>query len=115
MDYRFTHKSQEALVSAKQRAADQGHPQIEPAHLLVALLTQTDGIAVPLLEAVGTDPAALRRQAEEQLAGLPRVAGADVSPPQMARQLLAVINTASRRAEQLEDEYVSTEHLLVGL
>jgi ATP-dependent Clp protease ATP-binding subunit ClpB len=115
MDYKFTQKSQDALFAAKQRAADQGHPQIEPAHLLVTLLGQGDGTAVPLLEAVGADPRAVRRRAEEQLAGMPRVAGATVGPPQTARQLLAVINTAAHRAEQLEDEYVSTEHLLVGL
>jgi ATP-dependent Clp protease ATP-binding subunit ClpB len=115
MDYKFTQKSQEAIFAAKQRATDQGHPQIEPAHLLVTLLGQADGTAAPLLEAVGADPRALRQEAERRLAALPRVAGSTVGPPQMARPLLAVVNTAAHRAEQLEDEYVSTEHLLVGL
>ncbi|MCW2945567.1 MAG: clpB [Actinoallomurus sp.] len=115
MDYRLTQKSQEALSIAVRRAATEGHPQVEPAHLLVALLGQGDGTAVPLLEAVGADPQAMRRRAEEQIAALPKAAGATVGAPQTSRQLLVVLNTAANRAKQLEDDYVSTEHLLVGL
>jgi ATP-dependent Clp protease ATP-binding subunit ClpB len=115
VDYRLTQKSQEALSIAVRRAATEGHPQVEPAHLLVALLGQGDGTAVPLLEAVGADPQAMRRRAEEQIAALPKAAGATVGAPQTSRQLLVVLNTAANRAKQLEDDYVSTEHLLVGL
>jgi ATP-dependent Clp protease ATP-binding subunit ClpB len=115
MDYKLTQKSQEALSVAVRRAATEGNPQVEPAHLLVALLGQGDGTAVPLLEAVGTDWQALRRKAEERLAELPKAAGSTVGAPQMSRQLIVVLNTAANRAKQLEDEYVSTEHLLVGL
>jgi ATP-dependent Clp protease ATP-binding subunit ClpB len=115
MDYKLTQKSQEAVSVAVRRAAAEGHPQVEPAHLLIALLSQGDGTAAPLLEAVGADWKVVRRRAEEQLDTLPKAAGATVGAPQTSRQLLTVLNTAAHRAEQLEDEYVSTEHLLVGL
>jgi ATP-dependent Clp protease ATP-binding subunit ClpB len=115
VDYKLTQKSQEAVSTAVRRAATEGHPQVEPAHLLVALLAQGDGTARPLLEAVGADPQALRRRAEEQIAALPKAAGSTVGAPQTSRPLLVVLNTAANRAKQLEDEYVSTEHLLVGL
>jgi ATP-dependent Clp protease ATP-binding subunit ClpB len=115
MDYKLTQKSQEAVSVAVRRTAAEGHPQVEPQHLLVALIGQPEGTAVPLLEAVGADWQAVRRRAEEQLAGLPKAAGSTVSSPQMSRQLIVAVNTAANRAKQLEDEYVSTEHLLVGL
>ncbi|HZB29742.1 MAG TPA: ATP-dependent chaperone ClpB [Streptosporangiaceae bacterium] len=115
MDYKLTQKSQEAISAAVRRAAAEGHPQVEPAHLLIALLSQGDGTAAPLLEAVGADWKVVRRRAEEQLDTMPKAAGATVGAPQTSRQLLTVLNTAARRADQLEDEYVSTEHLLVGL
>jgi ATP-dependent Clp protease ATP-binding subunit ClpB len=115
VDYKLTQKSQDAVSAAVRRAATEGHPQVEPAHLLVALLAQGDGTARPLLEAVGADPQALRRKAEEQIAALPKAAGATVGAPQTSRPLLIVLNTAANRAKQLEDDYVSTEHLLVSL
>jgi ATP-dependent Clp protease ATP-binding subunit ClpB len=115
VDYKLTQKSQEAVSVAVRRAAAEGHPQVEPAHLLIALLSQGDGTAAPLLEAVGADWKTVRRRAEEQLDTMPKAAGATVGAPQTSRQLLTVLNTAAHRAQQLEDEYVSTEHLLVGL
>ncbi|MET7458801.1 ATP-dependent chaperone ClpB [Nonomuraea sp. NPDC005501] len=115
MDYKLTQKSQEALSGAMRRAAAEGHPEISPAHLLTTLLGQTGGTAVPLLEAVGADWKAVRARAEEQLAALPKAQGSTVSAPTSSRQLLTVINTAAQRAKRLEDEYVSTEHLLVAL
>ncbi|MEW9527658.1 ATP-dependent chaperone ClpB [Microbispora sp. NPDC049125] len=115
MDYKFTQKSQEALSGSVRRAAAEGNPEVSPAHLLAILLSQNGGIAVPLLEAVGADVKRLRAKTEELLAGLPKAKGSTVSAPSSSRQLLTVINTAAQRAKQLEDEYVSTEHLLVGL
>ncbi|MET9338598.1 ATP-dependent chaperone ClpB [Nonomuraea sp. NPDC003804] len=115
MDYKLTQKSQEALSVAMRRAATEGNPEIAPAHLLAALLSQTGGTAVPLLEAVGADWKALRAKVEAALAALPKAQGATVSAPSSSRQVLTVINTAAQRAKRLEDEYVSTEHLLVGL
>ncbi|HEX2313346.1 MAG TPA: ATP-dependent chaperone ClpB [Thermomonospora sp.] len=115
MDYKLTRRSQEAVSVAVRRAAAEGHPQVEPPHLLVALLAVPESTAVPLLEAVGADWRAVRREAEERLARLPKAAGSTVASPQMSRQLIVAMNTAGNRARQLEDEYVSTEHLLVGL
>ncbi|GAA4562041.1 ATP-dependent chaperone ClpB [Planotetraspora kaengkrachanensis] len=115
MDYKLTQKSQEALSGAVRRAAAEGNPEVAPAHLFTTLLAQSGGTAVPLLEAVGADWKRLRTQAEEQLARLPKAQGSTVSAPSTSRQLLTVLNTAAQRAKRLEDDYVSTEHLLVGL
>ncbi|MEU1733549.1 ATP-dependent chaperone ClpB [Streptosporangium sp. NPDC020145] len=115
MDYKLTQKSQEALSSAIRRAAAEGNPEVAPAHLFTSLLAQTGGTAVPLLEAVGADWKKLRTEAETQLAALPKAQGSTVSAPSSSRQLLTVLNIAAQRATQLEDLYVSTEHLLVGL
>jgi ATP-dependent Clp protease ATP-binding subunit ClpB len=115
MDDKLTHKSQDALSTAVRRAAADGSPQVDPLHLLVALVEQSDGTTTPLLRAVGADPALVAKQAEERLAKQPRARGATLSAPEMARPLLSAIATASSRAKQLGDEYISTEHLLVGL
>jgi ATP-dependent Clp protease ATP-binding subunit ClpB len=113
--YRFTTKSQEALATAVNTAASKGHPHVEPIHLLSALMSQTDGIAVPLLSAVGADLPGLRAAVDAQLDRLPRASGATVAAPGLSRQTHAVLNAAADRARSLGDEYVSTEHLLVGL
>ncbi|MEV8636082.1 ATP-dependent chaperone ClpB [Streptosporangium sp. NPDC051023] len=115
MEYKLTKKSQEALSSAIRRASAEGNPEVAPAHLFTSLLAQTGGTAVPLLEAVGADWRQLRTEVETQLAALPKAQGSTVSAPASSRQLLTVLNTAAQRATQLEDLYVSTEHLLVGL
>ncbi len=115
MDDKLTRKSQEALSVAIRQAAANGNPQVEPLHLLVALIEQSDGTAAPLLRAVGADPAVLAKEAADQISRLPGMRGDSANAPQTSRQLLAVINTASSRARQLQDEYVSTEHLLVGI
>ena len=80
----------------------------------MALLTQTDGIAGPLLEAVGVEPATVRSQDQVLLERLPTSSGA-TSQPQLSRESLAAINTAQQLATEMGDEYVSTEHLMVGL
>ncbi|HEX6451114.1 MAG TPA: ATP-dependent chaperone ClpB [Trebonia sp.] len=115
MDFKPTRNSQEALSVAARRAAADGNPQIDPLHLLAALLDQDGGIAASLLRAVGADPAAIAKETADRVTRLPQMRGATAGAPQMSRQLLAVINTATNRAQQMEDEYVSTEHLLVGL
>ena len=115
MDDKLTRKSQEALSVAIRRAAADGNPQVDPLHLLAALLEQSGGTAAPLLRAVGADPAVLAKETAEQTARLPRIRGTSAGAPELSRQMLTVINTAASRARQMEDEYVSTEHLLVGL
>jgi ATP-dependent Clp protease ATP-binding subunit ClpB len=115
MDEKLTRKSQEALSAAARRATADGNPHVDPAHLLVTLIEQPGGTAAPLLRSIGADPADVRREAEEIIARLPRAAGQTVSVPGLSRQLASVLNTAAQRARELQDEYVSTEHLLVGL
>ena len=109
-----TTKTQAALTSALQAASAAGNPEIRPAHLLMALLTQADGIAAPLLEAVGVEPATIRTEAQRLLDRLPQASGASTQP-QLSRESLAAITTAQQLATEMDDEYVSTEHLLVGL
>jgi ATP-dependent Clp protease ATP-binding subunit ClpB len=115
VDEKLTRKSQEALSEAVRQAAAAGNPNVDGLHLLAALLQQDEGIAPSLLRAVGADPAAVLTTVQSQLARLPRAAGATVSAPETSRQLLAALATASKQAREMSDEYVSTEHLLVGL
>ena len=109
-----TTKTQAALTAALQAATTAGNPQIMPAHLLMALLTQNDGIAAPLLEAVGVEPATIRTEAQRLLDRLPSASGAS-SQPQLSRESIAAITAAQHLATEMDDEYVSTEHLMVGL
>jgi ATP-dependent Clp protease ATP-binding subunit ClpB len=115
MDDKLTRKSQEALSDALQRASAAGNPNVDGLHLLAALLEQDGGIAVPLLRAAGADPAAVAKKTSELISRLPRAAGATLSAPETSRPLLAALAAAAKRARELSDEYVSTEHLLVGL
>ncbi len=115
MDEKLTRKSQEALSEAVKSAAAAGNPNVDGLHLLAALLEQEGGTAAPLLRAVGSDPDAMLQSVRQELARLPRAAGATVSAPETSRPLLAALATAGKRAKEMQDEYVSTEHLLVGL
>ncbi|MGH3405637.1 MAG: Clp protease N-terminal domain-containing protein [Streptosporangiaceae bacterium] len=111
----LTRKSQEALSDAVRQAAAAGNPNVDGLHLLAALIQQGGGTAAPLLQALGADPAGVLNRTKEYLARLPRAAGATLSAPETSRPLLAAIDTATKRARQMNDEYVSTEHLLIGL
>ena len=115
MDYQLTTKSQQALSTAVRSAVADGHPQVEPVHLLLALLDQSDSTVPPLLAAVGADRQAVHAEARRLADRLPSASGSTVSAPGPSRQLQLVLDVADRRAERLGDEYVSTEHLLVGL
>jgi ATP-dependent Clp protease ATP-binding subunit ClpB len=115
MDLKLTTRSQEAMATAVRRTATDGHPQVEPAHLLAALLEQPDGVAPALLQAVGADLAALRRATDRTLSAMPRASGASVSSPTLGRGTYQAMSAAGEQARELGDEYVSTEHLLIGL
>ncbi len=115
MDVKYTTKSQEALGDAIQQASAGGNPQVEPAHLLNALLTQDGGVAEPLLDAVGADRKALGRAVRGLLVQLPSSSGSTVAQPTASRGLAVALEAASSEARSLGDDYVSTEHLLVGL
>ncbi len=109
-----TTKTQAALQAAVQDAAAAGNPDVRPTHILVALLEQTDGIAAPLLKAVGVDPVRIRNEAKNLVDRAPTVSSASAQP-QLSRESIAAITAAQKLATELNDEYVSTEHLMVGL
>ena len=111
----FTTKSQEALSAALQSAAAKGNPSIEPAHVLVALLEQQDGIAGPLFEHAGVDPGVVLQRARAEVDKLPTASGGGMANPGLSRDMLTVVNTAQELASSMGDQYTSTEHLLVGL
>ncbi|WP_353947104.1 ATP-dependent chaperone ClpB [Streptomyces sp. HUAS MG91] len=116
MDAELTNRSRDAINAASSRAVSGGHPDLTPAHLLLALLEGQDNEnIVDLLAAVDADQAQVRAGAERVLASLPSVTGSTVSPPQPSRDLLAVIADANERAKELGDEFLSTEHLLIAL
>src|SRR5215472_13363112 len=111
----LTTRSQQAVSSAVKIAAERGNPAVEPAHLAVALLDDAEGLTRPLLQAVGIDPLAARAAAQRQVDALPAAAGSTVAAPQPSRAFLAGLSAAEREARDRSDEYVSTEHLLIGL
>ncbi|MEU5249437.1 Clp protease N-terminal domain-containing protein, partial [Streptomyces asoensis] len=116
MDAELTNRSRDAINAASNTAVSQGHADLIPAHLLLALLQgQENDNIVDLLAAVDADQAAVRSGAEKVIGALPSVTGSTVAPPQPNRELLAVIADAQSRARDLGDEYLSTEHLLIGI
>ncbi|MGH8826972.1 MAG: Clp protease N-terminal domain-containing protein, partial [Jiangellaceae bacterium] len=115
MNDQLTTKAQEALSVAVRSAATAGNPAVEPIHLLRALLIQPDGLAGALIEASGADLAAVRRDVDAAFAALPKASGSTVASPNLGRGTYAALSHAGEVARELDDDYVSTEHLLVGL
>ncbi len=115
MQSNYTTKTQEALGAAVRQAGANGNPQVEPAHLMQALLAQSDGIAVALLQAVGADLAGLTAATDAAVAALPSAAGASVSSPTLANPTYRVLTAAGDLAKDRGDDFISTEHLLIGL
>jgi len=110
---KFTVKAQEALQAAQEMSARSGQQQVEPLHLLWALLAQQDGVVPPLLEKLGASPASLAGDAEKQVERLPKVSGA--GEQFFSRAANEVLEKAFSEAERLKDEYVSTEHILLAI
>ena len=111
----MTTKAQEAIASALQAASAAGNPQVEPIHLLQALIEQREGIALSLLQAVGADARAIGARTRNALVSLPSTQGASAGSAQASRALLAVVQDAEERAQAAGDQYISTEHLLIAL
>ncbi|HOG29783.1 MAG TPA: Clp protease N-terminal domain-containing protein, partial [Vicinamibacterales bacterium] len=109
----LTEKAQEAVLDAQQRAERASHAQIDPEHLLTALLGQADGVAPEALRKAGLDPRALASQAEALLARLPQAHGG--AAPGASPRLRAVLNAALDEARSMKDEFISTEHLLLAV
>ena len=111
----MTTKAQEAIASALQAASAAGNPQVEPIHLLQALIEQREGIALSLLQAVGADARSIGARTRNALVSLPSTQGASAGSAQASRALLAVVQDAEERAQAAGDQYISTEHLLIAL
>jgi ATP-dependent Clp protease ATP-binding subunit ClpB len=110
---KMTVKAQEALQSAQEVAARHEHQQMEPAHLLAALVAQPDGVVSPLLARLGIRSEALAQELEREMGRLPKVTG--FAQQNMGRALNDVLDRAFNEAERFKDEYVSTEHMFLAI
>ena len=110
---KLTIKAQEALQAAQEMGARSGQQQIEPLHLLWALVAQADGVVSPLLEKLGVSPASLSSEIENQIGRLPKVS--DLSQQYLSPATNKVLERAFDEAQRLKDEYVSTEHILLAI
>ena len=115
MEQKFTTMAQEAVGDAIQSASAAGNAQVETLHVMDALLRQENGVALSLIEAAGGDPQAIGAAVRNALVALPSASGSSTSQPQASRQLTAAIAQAEKEMQQMGDEYVSTEHLLIGI
>ncbi|MBU2590790.1 MAG: AAA family ATPase, partial [Nitrospinae bacterium] len=112
---KFTLKAQEAIETAHNEAGERGHQFIDVPHLLLALITQKEGVVPPILSKLGVDANSLIRGVEDTLSKLPQVSGGGVGQVTITPRLNAVLETALKDASKLKDEYVSTEHLLISI
>ncbi len=110
---KFTVKAQEALQTATTHAKERHHSELEPEHLLWALVEQKDGVVLPVLEKLDVDVRSLAEDLANAVASLPRLASPGEAP--ISRTLAGILQTAQREAAQFKDEYVSTEHILIAL
>ena len=115
MEQKFTTMAQEAVGDAIQSASAAGNAQVETLHVMDALLRQENGVARSLIEAAGGDPQAIAAAVRNALVALPSASGSSTSQPQASRQLTAAIAQAEKEMQQMGDEYVTTEHLLIGI
>src|SRR5262245_6421613 len=116
MAFRFdklTVKSQEAVARAQSLATEKGHPEMEPLHLLAALVEDQEGVARPILEKIGVNTQQLERQINAELGRKPQVSGG--SQPNANRQFMAVLEASLKEATAMKDAFVSVEHVLLAL
>jgi len=111
---RFTLKAQEAVQAAQDLAMDRNHQEVTTEHLLLSLLEQREGIVIPILQRLGADVSGLRDRVDEEIDRIPQVQGGGVQT-YAAPTFQSVLGAAWNEAQQLKDEYVSTEHLLIAL
>jgi ATP-dependent Clp protease ATP-binding subunit ClpB len=110
---KLTIKAQEAIQTAQSLADQHEHQAVEPEHLLAALLQQREGVVTPILAKLGVRAGAVQQQVEAELARVPKVRGG--GGQYLGERLKSALDRAQREAERLKDEYVSTEHLLIGI
>ncbi|WP_419842388.1 ATP-dependent Clp protease ATP-binding subunit [Candidatus Poriferisodalis sp.] len=112
----LTHKCQEALAAAAGAAQSQGHPEVTADHVLMALVSQPEGLVLPVLAHAGIEPASVRSRAMDALGRLPRSFSTQAQPqPGLARDLVQTLAAADAERSQMGDDYLSTEHLLIAL
>jgi ATP-dependent Clp protease ATP-binding subunit ClpB len=112
---KFTIKSQEAVQNAQEIAGSYSNQSIEPEHLLAALVQDSEGIVVPLLQKLDANLGYVKIKTNEAIEKLPKIQGAGLGSQHLSPALGQVLENAQKEAQQLKDEYVSTEHLLLGL
>lgn len=106
---RFTEKAQEAVLTAQHLAEEYHHSEIQPVHLLAALLQQPGGVAPQIARSLSVNPEALAQNLQTELQGMAKVYGG--SQPGLSRALSNALREAEKTAERMKDDYVSTEHL----
>ena len=111
---KFTLKSQEAVQNAQEIASSYSNQAIEPEHLLAALIQDSEGVVVPLLQKIGANLKYLKIKINEAIEKLPKVQGAGLGSQHLSSALGQVIEAAQKEAAQLKDEYLSTEHILLA-
>jgi ATP-dependent Clp protease ATP-binding subunit ClpB len=112
---KFTIKGQEALQSAQEIAQKLNHQEVECEHLLLALIQQPEGLVRPLLEKLGANPGTITHSLDESLNQRSQVLGAEATPVYMGKALRAALDAAFAQADKLKDQYVGTEHMLLGI
>ncbi len=114
---RFTQKCQEAFHEAQVKAVRLGHQEVDTEHLLLALVTQKDGLVAKLLDRVGVSPTAFGEALEKELEKRPSVSGPGVEPGSIyfTQRVNKVMVKAEEEAKRLKDEYVSVEHLVLAM
>ena len=110
---KLTIKAQEAIVGAQSKAASEGNPEIDGLHLLAALLEDPSGVVVPLLKKIGAPLEKIQAATSSEMKRLPRMSGG--RQPGVSANLQKSFESAASTAEGMKDEFVSTEHLLLGL
>ncbi len=110
---KFTVKAQEAVQRASQLAAEHGNPELQPLHLLAALLEDKEGIVPPVLEKIGIGPQAVLNDVYKEIDKLPKVSG-EAAQPALSNEANKLLDQAFKEASNFKDEYVSTEHLLLA-
>src|SRR5512135_1823409 len=110
---KYTQKSQEAILSAQRLAQDLNQQAVEPAHILLALLNQDEGVVPALVTKIAGSVVALREEVRQELEKRPKVYGANQEVG-LSRPASEVLEAAERYAKGMQDEYVSTEHILLG-
>jgi len=108
---KFTLKSQEAIQAAQQLAQTGGNQELQPEHLLKAILEQPEGVVVPVLQKMGITPSIILNETNQLINSLPKVSGSGAGQPYASQSFRTLLEQAFKTAANMQDEYVSQEHL----